>query len=143
MYQPLNPVSPRSDFFFEAAMRNRMAVVAHTGSGVPFSLPSLYIAAARRFPDLPIVLGHAGGPLLMLECVVAAEVCSNIYVELSSLMPHHIAELLPRIPADRLMAGSDLPENVATEIGKIFHVEMSDAARRAILWETPARLFGA
>lgn len=143
MYQPLNPVSPRSDFFFEAALRNRMAVVAHTGSGVPFSLPSLYIAAARRFPDLPIVLGHAGGPLLMLECVVAAEVCSNIYVELSSLMPHHVAELLPRIPATRLMAGSDLPESVATEIGKLFHVEMSDASRRTILWETPARLFGA
>jgi predicted TIM-barrel fold metal-dependent hydrolase len=142
MYQPLNPVSPRSDFFFEAALRNRMAVVAHTGSGVPFSLPSLCIAAARRFPELPIVLGHAGGPLLMLECIVAAEVCPNIYVELSSLMPHHVAELLPRIPATRLMAGSDLPESVAVEIGKLFQLEMSDATRRAILWDTPASLFG-
>lgn len=142
MYQPLNPVSRRSDFFFAAALENRMAVVAHTGSGVPFSLPSLYIAAARRFPDLPIVLGHAGGPLLMLECAVAADVCPNIYVEVSSLMPHHVAELLHLIPAARLMAGSDLPESVETEIGKIFPLPMSDADRRAILWETGVSLFG-
>ena len=142
MYQPLNPVSRRSDFFFEAAQANGMAVVAHTGSGVPFSLPSLVIAAARRFPELPIVLGHAGGPLLMLECAVAAEVCPNIYVEVSSLMPHHLAELLQYVPASRLMAGSDLPQSVAIEIGKVFSVTMSEADRRALLWETGAKLFG-
>ncbi|MBL8237619.1 MAG: amidohydrolase family protein [Bryobacterales bacterium] len=142
MYQPLNPVSARSDFFFEAALANGMAVVAHTGSGVPFSLPSLFIAAARRFPALPIVLGHAGGPLFSLECVVAAEVCANIYVEMSSLMPHHMADLLRHVPATRLMVGSDLPESVDVEIGKVFGMEMSEADRRAILWETGAGLFG-
>jgi uncharacterized protein len=142
MYQPLNPVSSRSDFFFAAAQENGMAVVAHTGSGVPFSLPSLYIAAARRFPELPIVLGHAGGPMLMLECVVAASVCENLYIELSTLMPNHVAELLAHVPATRVMAGSDLPECVETELGKVFHVEMSEADRRAILWETGAGLFG-
>ena len=142
MYQPLNPVSRRSDFFFEAALVNGMAVVAHTGSGVPFSLPSLFIAAARRFPELPIVLGHAGGPLLMLECAVAAEVCPNIYVEVSSLMPHHLAELLLYVPATRLMAGSDLPDSVAIEIGKVFSVTLSEVDRRALLWETGAKLFG-
>jgi predicted TIM-barrel fold metal-dependent hydrolase len=143
MYQPLNAVSRRSDFFFDAALANGMAVVAHTGSGIPYSLPSLYIAAARRFPKLPIVLGHAGGPVLMLECAVAAEVCPNIYVEVSSLMPHHLAELMQYVPASRLMAGSDLPESVATEIGKVFSVTMSAADRQALLWDTGAKLFGA
>jgi len=142
MYQPLNPVSRRSDFFFETAQTNGMTVVAHTGSGVPFSLPSLFIAAARRFPELPIVLGHAGGPLLLLECAVAAEVCPNIYVEVSSLMPHHLSDLMQYVPASRLMAGSDLPESVEVEIGKVFSVEMSKADRSALLWDTGARLFG-
>ncbi len=143
MYQALNPLSARSDFFFESALRNNMAVVVHTGTGVPFSLPSLYIAPARRFPDLNIILGHAGSPLFMLECAVAAQVCPNIYVEVSSLMPHHLADLMHHIPSSRLMAGSDLPESIQTEIGKIFTLEMNDADRRAILWETGARLFGA
>ncbi|MBI2689680.1 MAG: amidohydrolase family protein [Acidobacteria bacterium] len=142
MYQALNPVSKRSDFFFESALANGMAVVAHTGSGVPFSLPSLYIAAARRFPELPIVLGHAGGPMLMLECAVAADICPNLYVEVSSLMPFHLAELMRYVPSGRLMAGSDLPDSVEVEMGKIFSVEMSDADRRNLLWETGTRLFG-
>ena len=142
MFQPLNPESRRSDFFFESAQENGLTVVAHTGSGVPFSLPSLYIAAARRFPEVSIVLGHGGGPLLLLECVVAASVCPNIYVEVSTLMPNHVQDLLSHVPATRIMAGSDLPECLETEIGKIFHVEMTDAERRAILWETGASLFG-
>jgi predicted TIM-barrel fold metal-dependent hydrolase len=75
--------------------------------------------------------------------VVAAEVCQNIYIEVSSLMPHHVAELLHQVPASRLMAGSDLPESVETEIGKIFTVSMSEEDRGKILWETGARLFGA
>ena len=78
----------------------------------------------------------------MLECAVAAEVCPNIYIEVSSLMPHHLAELLSLTPASRLMAGSDLPESVDSEIGKVFSVSMSDADRMAVLWETGARLFG-
>lgn len=141
-YQPLNPVSARSDFFFEAAVRHKLAVIAHTGSGAPFALPSLFIAAARRFPELAIILGHAGGSVYYLEAIVAAQVCPNIHIELSSLMPHHCAEVIAHVEPGRLMAGSDLPESLDAEIGKLFSLEMPPEARRAILWDTPARIFG-
>lgn len=141
-YQALNPVSARSDFFYETALRHRLPVIVHTGAGAPFALPSLYILPARRFPDLPIVLGHAGGGLYSLETIVAATVCPNIFIELSSVMPHHIAEIMAHVPASRLMAGSDLPVSVETEIGKILTMEMADSDRREILWDTPAALFG-
>ncbi|MBI1355972.1 MAG: amidohydrolase family protein [Acidobacteria bacterium] len=140
-YQPLNPVSPRSDFFFETAARHRLPIIAHTGSGVPFSLPSLFIAPARRFPEATIVLGHAGGPTYALEAIVAASVCENIYIELSSLMPHHVLEVLAHVPPTRLMAGSDLPASLSTEIGKILDLPVEDTVKRAILWETPRRVF--
>ena len=141
-YQPLNPVSRRSDFFFEAAAEYKLPVIAHTGTGAPFALPSLFMAAARRFPEVTIVLGHAGGSVYYLEAAVAAQVCPNIYIELSSLMPHHCAELLTHVDASRFMAGSDLPESLDTEIGKIFTLDITDEARRAILWDTPNRVFG-
>ncbi|MCP5112330.1 MAG: amidohydrolase family protein, partial [bacterium] len=105
-YQALNPLSPRSDFLYEAALEHKLAVVVHTGAGAPFALPSLYIMPARRFPELPLILGHAGGGLYAAEAIVAASVCENIYVELSSLMPHHIEEVLAHVPANRLMMGS-------------------------------------
>jgi len=141
-YQALNPVSRRSDFFFETAAEFRLPVIAHTGTGAPFALPSLFIAAARRFPEVTIVLGHAGGSVYYLEAIVAAQVCPNVCVELSSLMPHHCAEVLAHVEPSRLMAGSDLPESLDAEIGKIFTLDMTADARRAILWDTPCRVFG-
>src|SRR5262245_36531886 len=38
-YQALNPISPRSDFFFETALEYKLPIICHTGTGVPFSLP--------------------------------------------------------------------------------------------------------
>jgi hypothetical protein len=140
-YHGLNPVSARSDFFFAAALENRLPVVVHTGSGVPFTLPSLYIMPARKFPDLPIVLGHAGSPVYSLETIVAASVCPNIYIELSSLMPHHMTDILAHVPADRLMVGADLPESLETEMHKLLWMDLPDASKRKILWDTPRRLF--
>lgn len=142
-YQGLNPLSERSDFLFQTALENGLALICHTGAGVPFALPSLFIAPARRFPDLRIVLGHAGGGLYALEAIVAAEVCPNIYIELSTVLPSAVLEILARVGPDRLMAGSDLPENLEMEMGKILGLPISQDEKRAILWETPARLFSA
>jgi hypothetical protein len=140
-YQALNPLSPRAAFFFETALEHRMALIVHTGSGVPFSLPSLYVMPARKYPELRIILGHAGGSVYMLETIVAASVCPNVYIEISSLMPHHVAEILAHVPARRLMAGSDLPESAETEMHKALTMEISDADKRAILWETAYEVF--
>jgi predicted TIM-barrel fold metal-dependent hydrolase len=141
-YQALNPVSDRSDFLFDCAARLGMAVIVHTGTGVPFSLPSLYILKARKFPGLPIILGHAGGSVYMHECIVAAAVCSNIYVEVSSLMPHHIAELAAHVPSNRLMAGSDIIESIGAELGKVVSMDVAPEWRRDVLWNTAAAVFG-
>ena len=140
-YQALNPISNRSDFLFEAAGEHKIPVIWHTGSGAPFALPSLLIAPARRFPDLPIVLAHSGGTVYALEAIVAAGVCPNIFLELSSLMPHQVLEVMAHVPASRLMIGSDLPENVDTETLKIIGLPVADDQKREILWQTATRLF--
>ncbi len=116
-------------------------MIVHTGAGAPFALPSLFIMPARKFPDLPIILGHAGGGIYAAEAIVAATVCPNIYIELSSLMPHHIREILAHLPASRLMAGSDLPDSIGPEMSKILTLDIPTGARRDILWNTPRRLF--
>ena len=140
-YQALNPLSPRSDFLFEAALRHKLPVVVHTGAGAPFALPSLYIMPARKFPDLPIVLGHAGGGIYAAEAVVAALVCPNIYVELSSLMPHHMREVLAHVSPSRLMIGSDVPESAEAELVKVLAYDMPEESRRDVLWRTARKLF--
>jgi uncharacterized protein len=140
-YQALNPLSSRSEFFFEAALDNRLAAICHTGSGVPFALPSLFIWPARKFPELPIILAHSGSNLFVSEAIVAASVCPNIYLELSSLMPHHLADVLAHVSSSRLMIGSDLPESLETEISKILTLETAQDVKADILWNTASRLF--
>jgi len=76
-----------------------------------------------------------------LEALVAAKVCANIHLELSSLMPHHLGEILGAIAPDRLMIGSDLPESAAAEFGKIVELKIPKKSKRDILWNTARRLF--
>ena len=140
-YHGLNPLSSASDFFFEAALANDLTVVCHTGSGLPFSAPSLYMIPARKFPDLKIVLGHCGGGMFVQEAIVAALFCPNILLELSTLMPHQVLEVLKNVPSDRLMIGSDLPENASTEMGKILGLDIADQDKHNILSRTASDMF--
>lgn len=142
-YQALNPLLESSSFLFETAIENRMALIVHTGTGIPFSLPSMFLLAAKRYPELNIVLAHCGGGGIFLgEAIVAATLFDNVYLELSSLMPHHVLEVLQRIPSTRLMIGSDLPENLNIELSKILQLPVGDADKRNILSETGCRVFG-
>jgi predicted TIM-barrel fold metal-dependent hydrolase len=141
-YHGLNPFTSASDFFFETALENHMAVVCHTGSGLPFSLPSLCMMPARKYPDLTIVVAHCGGGIFVHEAILAAIFCPNIVLEMSSLMPHQVMEVLQHVPADRLMIGSDLPESTSTEIGKIFTLAVSSDEKKSILSGTACRVFG-
>ncbi|GIU78882.1 MAG: hypothetical protein KatS3mg005_2120 [Bryobacteraceae bacterium] len=139
-YQPLFPLG---DEFFELASlaaEHRLVLICHTGNGAPYALPSLFIPVARRFPEMPVVLAHAGGSAYYLEAIVAATVCPNIFLELSTLTPANVHEVLRHVPADRLMIGSDLPESRKAEIGKIVDLDIPEAERRKILWETARRL---
>lgn len=142
-YQGLNTLSERSNFLFETALENRMALIAHTGSGIPHALPSVFMFAARRYPDLKIVLAHCGGGgLLLADAIVAASFCPNIYLELSTLMPNHIFEVLQHIPAHRLMAGSDLIENTDVEMRKLLLLDVPVAQKQQMLSETALAVFG-
>lgn len=141
-YHGLNPISDRSSFFFETAIENSMAVIVHTGSGIPFSLPALCMMPARKYPELTIVLAHCGGGIFVHEAILAASFCPNIVLELSSLMPHQIFEVLDAVPADRLMIGSDLLENTGVEMGKILTLNISAEQKQTILCGTACRVFG-
>jgi len=142
-YQGLNTLSERSNFLFETALENRMALIAHTGSGNPHALPSVFMFAARRYPDLKIVLAHCGGGgLLLADAIVAASFCPNIYLDLSTLMPNHIFEVLQHIPADRLMAGSDLIENTDVEMRKLLRLDVPVEQKQQMLSGTALAVFG-
>jgi predicted TIM-barrel fold metal-dependent hydrolase len=103
-FQPMDPSLPSSEFLFETAIENRMVLVCHTGSGIPYALPSVFMPAARKYPQLQIVLAHCGGGgVLLTDAIVAALFCSNVHLELSTLMPNHVLRVLAQVPPSHLI----------------------------------------
>ena len=113
------PVTAKdADKVFYAAQEYNVPVVIHTGLGVPYTLPSVVIPRARQFPKLKIVLAHSGAYIYSGEAVLVAQECPNVYLETSWCAAYRIREFVKRFGPDRVMFGSDLPENIASELAK-------------------------
>lgn len=138
-----SPLSKWADLLFETAARLGLAFMVHTGWGGTFTLPALLIPRAQQYPDMPIILAHAGySANAGSEAIVAAQQCSNIYLETSWCWAGDIRNMVQQVGADRVMMGTDLPENVPAVLAIYESLDVTAAEREACLWTTAARLFG-
>ena len=136
-----SPVMANADKVFRAANDLKVPVIVHTGLGAPWSLPSLCIPPARKYPQLSIVLAHAGYAVYTAEAHVAANECNNIFLEPSWCPVGEVEHLIRSLGADRVLFGSDLPENVPVELAKYRAARISSQEREMVLGGTAERLF--
>jgi len=132
----------RCEIVFATAREFGVPVIIHTGMGVPHALPSLAIPPALRYPDVTVVLAHAGFAIFAAEAIVAAQVCPNIVLEPSWCASYQVAEMVRTIGAERVMYGSDHPSNVASELAKLRSIGLTAAQRDRVLGGTARRVFG-
>ncbi len=137
----VSPVFEVSDVVFECAARHGVPVMVHTGSGAPFALPSLLIRRARQYPELKIILAHAGFAIYSEEAIVAAEVCENIYLEPTWCIAGDIRRMVRMLGAGRVMFGGDLPFNVPVELTKYRTLDLTDDEREWCLGRTACEVF--
>ena len=102
-----------------------------------------YWRAIHDNPDTTFVLGHSGA-LQMGMALKLAQSYPNVYLETASQSLPGVRQLVAEAPPDRLMMGSDWPfYHQAVPLAKILIATEGDpAARRRVLWENAARLFG-
>ena len=114
------PVTTKdSDKVFEAAHTFKLPLLIHTGLGAPYALPAVAIPRARQYPDMKIVLCHAGAYIFSGEAELVAQDCPNIYLETSWVgAPHRVKSFVKKLGAERVMFGSDMTNNIANELGK-------------------------
>ncbi len=141
MCHSMSPLYEAARIVFVTASSLGVPVVVHTGRGVPFALPSLCIPRAIEFPNLPIVLAHSGFGMYSAEAIVAAQVCPNIYLETSWCSASDIVKMVREVGSDRMMVGSDGPENLAVELAKYKTFRLSPAEREQCLSTTARTLF--
>lgn len=137
---PIN--HPRCAIVFATAREFGVPVLIHTGLGVPNALPALAIPPALAYPDVTVVLAHAGFAVFADEAIVAAQVCPNVVLEPSWCAGHQVAAMVGALGADRVMFGSDHPSNVASELAKLRSIGLDEDALALVLGGTARRVFG-
>jgi predicted TIM-barrel fold metal-dependent hydrolase len=135
------PNHPVAEIVFATAQELGVPVIIHTGLGAPFALPALAIPPALKYPDLTIVLAHAGFGIYYPEALVAAELCPNIILEHSWSPSFQVESMVKSIGAHRVMFGSDHLTNVASELAKLQAIGLDEMQLRAILGGTAQRVF--
>ena len=111
--------SKNADKVFESAATFNLPVIVHTGLGVPFTLPSVVIPRDKQFPQVKIILAHGGAYVYSSEAELVAKEYANVYLETSWVgAPHRIKSFIKNCPG-KVMFGSDLLNNVESELAKI------------------------
>ena len=138
----VSPLSQDGETVFATAERLKVPVMVHTGPGVPFALPSLCIPKAKAHPNVPVILAHAGFGVFTAEAIVAAQECSNVFLETSWVSGLDVRPLIDNFGADRVMLGTDLPGNVPLEIEKHKHIGLSQQDLDKVLGGTAIKVYG-
>jgi hypothetical protein len=99
-------VHPAAAAIFEVARDAQVPILIHAGRGMR-SMASL-VDLALRFPEVPLVLAHAG---IADQAVFATGLADHpcVLYDTSCFGPQDVVELFARVPAERVVFASDIP----------------------------------
>jgi hypothetical protein len=137
----VDPKSRDAEMVFQVARDLSIAVMIHTGSGLPWGLPALWIPLAQRYPEVNVVLAHAGMGVFTAEAHLAAKLCPNIYLETSWAKPGELLWLIRDLGAGRVMMGADLLSNMPIELFKYRSLGLGQDELEMCLGGTAAAVF--
>lgn len=136
----------RYDPAFRAAHRLGRPLLTHCRAGSPLHDPDRVASAARRHPDVTIILGHAGGtPAGMDRAVEVARAHPNLVLEIcgSQMTGPLLRQLVAGVGPERVLFGSDFPFiDLRTSLGRVVTADLDDEALSAVLGGNARRLYG-
>lgn len=135
------PGAKDADKVFAVAKELEVPLIIHTGLGVPYTLPSLIIPRAKEFPQVKIIMAHSGAYIYTIEAFIVANECPNVYLETSWCGAHRIKALIKQFGAERVMFGSDIPSNIATELVKYNSIGLTSTELEQCLSGTALEVF--
>lgn len=136
----ISPVNPNASILFEYAAKYKVPIMIHTGPG-PFSDPIAVAPRAEEFPDVKVVLAHAGFGIYALAALWLAKKYDNVYLETSWSHVYDLAVFVKEVP-NKVLFGTDLIENVPVEFAKLEGLKLSDEVKELILYRNAKQVFG-
>lgn len=127
-----------------------LPVLTHTGSSVfkgariKYGDPLMWDDVANDFPELTILLAHAGRPFWYEQAFWMARQHPHVYLEISGLPAKKLLDYFPRLEeiADKVIYGSDWPGNpdLNRNVKAIRSMPISEDSKQAILYGNAAQI---
>lgn len=142
------------EIIYARASEFKMPVMVHTGTSIfpgarnVFADPIYCDDLGIDFPDLTVILAHGGRPLWMETAVFLVRRFKNFYMDISSIPPQNLLRYFPKLEslAEKVLFGSDWPApgvpGMRANADKVAQLPLSEEAKRKILYENAARLYG-
>ncbi|MCZ8516042.1 amidohydrolase family protein [Paenibacillus filicis] len=141
--QGFSPLESFMDDIAKVAIEYDVPILFHDGTP-PYTSPLQIALLAAKFPELKVVLGHAGLMDLWPEAIVAANRHPNVYLNFSGGTPYKIYEkIIGMTDIDKIVFGSDVFGDdyvLPYQLGKIGKLAIDDESKRKILGENAMRL---
>ncbi len=131
-----------------------MPVMIHTGTSVfpgarnRFADPMPADDVAVDFPDLTLILAHAGRPLHAETAFFLARRHPNVHLDISGIPPKRLLDYLPRLPqiADKVLWGTDWPSpgvhDLGENVAQFRALGLPPEVERKVLRDNARRVFG-
>jgi predicted TIM-barrel fold metal-dependent hydrolase len=129
------------DVIYEQARRHRVPVLAHTFSHAEVTG---LLDAARRFSDVPFIVGHSGG-YRWADTMGAIAAVPNAYFDLccSCLDAGRVEAFVAAGGAERVLFGTDLPFlHPACDLSQGVDAQIAESDKALILGGNMARILG-
>ncbi len=136
---------------WEAARQYSLPIMSHTWALTSnpvqvLSVPEKFEKYLKDYPDVPFVFGHSGGRVSGIRTAAAlGQKYKNTYFDLAGDVYDYglIEYLTETVGADRILLASDAYWfDLAVPMGMVLGADISTEAKKQILGENAARLYG-
>lgn len=119
MYTPITAETGRNLLYpiWEKAKELDVPIMIHQGES-PYSIPASLAVIAETFPEVPIIMAHAGSNNLgsyAQDALLLARFHDNIFLECSWVQPLDLQQIYYAIGASKIIFGSDGAPNAISQ----------------------------
>ncbi|HUJ15165.1 MAG TPA: amidohydrolase family protein [Thermoanaerobaculia bacterium] len=152
-HQRISPNAPELAAMYRECEARGVPVMFHTGTSVfprarnVFADPMPVDDVAVDFPDLKIILAHAGRPLYGETAFFLARRHANVHLDISGIPPKSLPRYVPRLAeiAGKVLWGTDWPAPGVTSLRKNIDdfrsLGYGAQVETRVFWDNAARLF--
>jgi predicted TIM-barrel fold metal-dependent hydrolase len=136
-----NPSSRDGLHVFEVCRGLDVPLMIHTGNGIPFADPMSSVKALEAFPDVRVVLAHAGSEMFHNAAIYLARKFENVYLEPTWVGTSGVRKMLAELGSTKIFFSSDLTIQIPVELAKYRSLVQDPEVMEKIMYKNLAEVY--